>query len=912
MKHRFALWQKFTSRSLPDRIGWSTLAMAAIFLVYNLITALLDPVWQQWAFAGISAVFLAVVFIGVQQMRAGRLRIAGWLLIIGMEALTFSVVLLYTNIAILAATIAGAYALLLAPQTLPRKETTLGIIQGLIVGSSIYIFDFLNPLPRTAPLAPQTAWVLAAVLLLLYVVSLAQQFPSLDMRTKYILGTLVGAAVVITALMTYYINSSTDILVSFARQRLHTSAQQAAREVDNFLFDALARVQMGSVLAGVRELASEDVHTPAQQAKVEHTLGRLGTLTPAFFHSLIVVDRTGQMLASAPADLQSDATLENQNATYALRAQLEESFIAPVETAPDGRSTIAFVSRVVNREGEPVGALIARYHTTIFQDIIEKQTGAAGPDSFAVLVDNNQVILAHGISPETRLHTLAEATLMTEQMLRDLPYRSFMEIELHSREHVEEETGLPEQAAIVGLANRPWQVLFSQPTYTLLIPVHQQARASGLVSLAFLISTAMTTLLIANYLTRPVVALTEAAQAISEGNLDTRAPILSEDETGVLARTFNATVGQLQDILSTLESQVAERTAALETRSAYLRTTTEITSAISAVLDPGILASESANLIKQRFGLFYAGLFLRDSTGEWAELRAGTGAAGEKMLARGHRIRIGSGVVGWSILYGKPRIARETERDTALPKEFPELSAARSEAALPLRSRGQVLGAILVQSEAPDAFDEDTLAILQIMADQIAVALDNAYLFKESERALQSVQRAFGKLTRSAWKNLLHARPAWGYHYRNERLIPADGPWPAALQRALREEHPIQENGETPTLTLPLQVRGNTIGALQIRKSANALAWSPEEVDALQRLTRRIATALDNARLYQESQRRALQEQIRGQLLSRVHQQTTLEKVLSTAADEIYDTLALEEITIQLMPPSTGGDDAHE
>ncbi len=912
MKHRFALWQKFISGTLADRIGWSTLALAVVFLVYNLITAVLDPVWQQWTFVGISAVFLLVVFIAVRQMHVGRLRVAGWLLIISMEALTFSVVLLYTNIAILASIIAGAYALLLAPQTLPRRETTRGIIQGLIIGSAIYIFDFLNPLPRTAPLSPGTAWVLAALLLLLYIFSLVRQFSALDMRTKYMLGTLIGTAIIITGLVTYYINSSTDILVNSARQRLRTSAQQTAREVDNFFVSTLENARLGSVLPDVQEFADEKTRDPALQSQVEDTLERLRALNPAFIHSLILVDRAGKVLASAPAGFQGDAALENQDTAYALRTQLEDAFISPLETAPNGRNTIAFVVRVANKEGQPVGALITRYHAAILQDIIEEQTGSAGPHSFALLVDNNQVILAHGLSPEIRLNTLSGLTGLPAQALRDLAYRSFIEAGLHPQsEKLEGQSETVEQAAVASLESRPWQVLFAQPNSILLAPVRQQARASSTISLLFLVGMALITSLVANYLTRPVLALTETAQAISAGDLEARAPILSEDETGILARTFNATVGQLQETLSNLEAQVAERTAALETRSAYLRITTEVTSTISTILNPDILAAEAVNLIKQRFGLSYAGLFLRDSTGEWAELRAGTGSAGEKMLARGHRIRIGSGMIGWSIRYGQPRIAQEVEHDT-VRLEFPELSATRSEAALPLRSRGQVLGAITVQSEKPHAFDEDTLAILQIMADQIAVALDNAHLFTESEQALQSVQRAFGELTRSAWKNLLSARPSWGYCYRNERLVPADAAWPEALRRALQEGRPIQEDGTSPALTLPLQVRGNTIGALQFRKPADALAWSPEEVETLQRLTERIATALDNARLYQESQRRALQEQIRGQLLSRVHQQTTLEKVLSTAAEEIYTTLALEEITIQLTPPSTGGNDAHE
>ncbi len=907
MKRRLTLWKNFRSTTPADRIGRGTLVLAVVFLVYNLITAILDPVWQQWAFASIAGVFLVAVLIGTRQMRGGNLRLGGWLLILSIQMLTLSVVVLYTDIAVLAATIAGAYALLLAPQTLPRKEITLAIILGLIVGSGIYIFDFFNPLPRTAPLSPQTAWVLAGILLILYTTSLVRQFPTLDIRTKYMLGTLLGASMVIASLVTYFITTSTDTLLASARQRLHSSAQQTANEIDGFFNNTLANVRLGGYLPSIQKYTDEKTRSLVTRTQVEDVLSRLRAVNPTYIRSYTLVDYTGEVLASAPVNFQRSAYIEGLDTSYALRTQLEDAFISPIETPPNGRSTIAFVVRISNPEGQPVGALIARYDTDILQSAIIKHNGSAGPNSFAVLVDNNQIILAHGMAPQSRLQTLSGITGLSPQTLRDLAFRTFVEIDLDGRPDD------VEQAAVAGLESRPWQVLFAQDKETLLAPVQRQARTSGAISLAFLIGMAGTTLFIANYLTRPVVALTATAEAISAGDLDARAPVLSEDEAGILARTFNATVNRLQDTLASLEAQVAERTAALETRSAHLRSTAEITSAISTILQPDVLAAEAVTIIKQHFNLSYAGLFLVDTSGNWAVLQAGTGAAGEKMLARGHRIQVGSGMIGWSILHAQPRVAQIAQSDE-VRLEFAELSNTRSEAALPLRSRGQVLGAITVQSEEPNVFDEDTLAILQIMADQIAVALDNALLFEESKQALQSVRRAFGELTLSAWKDLLSGRPSWGYRYRNGRVTAVEDRWPSALQRALWETRPIQSDEETsgPTLTLPLLVRGIAIGALQFRKPADALPWAKDETDALQRLAERISIALDNARLYQESQRRALQEQIRGQLLSQLHQQNTLEKVLATAAEEIYTTLALEEITIQLMPPSTSGNAPHE
>ena len=116
-------------------------------------------------------------------------------------------------------------------------------------------------------------------------------------------------------------------------------------------------------------------------------------------------------------------------------------------------------------------------------------------------------------------------------------------------------------------------------------------------------------------------------------------------------------------------------------------------------------------MIRERFGLYYVGLFELDPGGEWAILRAGTGEAGSAMLARGHRIRVAEGMIGWSVEHGQSRVALAADED-AVRLATAELPETRSEAALPLRSRGRVRGALTVQHRQPGAFDPDTLAVL--------------------------------------------------------------------------------------------------------------------------------------------------------------------------------------------------------
>ncbi|NIV38224.1 MAG: hypothetical protein GWN58_55050, partial [Anaerolineae bacterium] len=101
----------------------------------------------------------------------------------------------------------------------------------------------------------------------------------------------------------------------------------------------------------------------------------------------------------------------------------------------------------------------------------------------------------------------------------------------------------------------------------------------------------------------------------------------------------------LRGLIGGLEHQVAERTRDLARRTAYLEATADVGRAASSILETGQLIEEVVELIRERFDLYYVGLFEVDPGREWAILRAGTGAAGRAMLARGHRIRVGDGMI---------------------------------------------------------------------------------------------------------------------------------------------------------------------------------------------------------------------------------------------------------------------------
>jgi GAF domain-containing protein len=180
--------------------------------------------------------------------------------------------------------------------------------------------------------------------------------------------------------------------------------------------------------------------------------------------------------------------------------------------------------------------------------------------------------------------------------------------------------------------------------------------------------------------------------------------------------------------------------ADLARRSTQLQTAAEVSRAANSILNPDELMRQVANLVRERFELYYAGLFLVDPTGEWtgeagrwAVLRAGTGEAGRIQLEQGHKLEIGGeSMVGWCVANKQARIALDVGEE-AVRFENPLLPETRSEMALPLIVRGQVIGAMTVQSTQESAFSDEDVAVLQTMADQVAVAIENARLFEQAQ-----------------------------------------------------------------------------------------------------------------------------------------------------------------------------------
>jgi len=200
---------------------------------------------------------------------------------------------------------------------------------------------------------------------------------------------------------------------------------------------------------------------------------------------------------------------------------------------------------------------------------------------------------------------------------------------------------------------------------------------------------------------------------------------------------------ELEEQRERLEETVKERTRDLTRRTRYLETTATVARDVALELDLQGLLSHVVTLISERFAFYHTGIFLLDPSDEWAELRAASSAGGQRMLARRHRLRVGAeGIVGHVAGSGVHRVALDVGEDAVFFDNM-DLPETRSEIALPLRVRGKIIGVLDVQSRESEAFSQEDVAVLQVLADQVAMAISNAHLFQRIDESMEEERRAW-------------------------------------------------------------------------------------------------------------------------------------------------------------------------
>lgn len=363
---------------------------------------------------------------------------------------------------------------------------------------------------------------------------------------------------------------------------------------------------------------------------------------------------------------------------------------------------------------------------------------------------------------------------------------------------------------------------------------------------------------------------------------------------------------ELNELRASLEERVNQRTAQLqlanqinERRARQFQAVAEVTKIISSIQTLETLLPRITQVISEQFNVYHTGIFLVDKNREYAVLRAANSTGGKKMIELGHKLLIGqTGIVGFVTATGQPRIALDVGSDATFFNN-PHLPNTHSEIALPLRYANEIIGVLDVQSVEPNAFNQDDVDVLFTLADQVAVAINNAVTIEEAQSLLQEAQTAIRKSTLDAWQVMKPRSVQYGYTFVENLVKPLEAPITEShVQEVLTKGERIVSD---ETLAIPLRLRGQVVGVINLN-TKKKFNLTEDDVDIAQAITERLSLALENATLLESTKNRADFERVTTDITSRISSSTRFETILQTAAQELSKALGGSDVLVQIEP----------
>jgi GAF domain-containing protein/HAMP domain-containing protein len=815
----------------------------------------------------------------------------------------------------------GVATATLPPQWVPRVN-----LAALVLGVYIIIADLYLPNDFGNPAVPLLTPAFAIIVATILISGTFRQLGFFPLRAKLIFFFVLVAIVAVTAVAVGTNFTIRNELEQQAGLDINTLGQRVSRAISTDLATQVHLLQ--AVGTQFEEPAAETSNSySGSQADILGTINALdATWRNAPDNSMLIRNITENNLATELREFQELSPdhvelfiTDRYGANFAATNRTSDFYQADEDwwqaaynngkgntyigqpAFDESSQTFAIIIAIpLFSEDELVGVLRSTLDVNTLVDLLDKESfGETGQVDLRI----NKVSLlgTEQLSQDERsaLMTLAGA-------YGEIPYNGAPN--LVSEVQVRPSENSPAAQAISRLS---WSVIVAQDLNEALQPVEIQLRTTTLIALLVLLGAVFLGLIAAQRIAEPLVRLTHTASQISTGDLAARAVIQTEDEIGTLAGTFNEMNNQLGKVLAGLEQRVAERTADVEAarlqsekRAQELQAISEISRIISTEQRLETLLSLIAQLVSERFNFYHVGIFLIDNSGQFAVLQAANSDGGQWMLERGHKLEVGhTGIVGNVAQTGKPRIALDTGID-AVYFDNPDLPNTHSEMALPLNLRNQTLGVLDVQSLSPGAFDESDASTLGILADHVAITIDNARLFEQSQQALRELQALYRQYQAQEWDAFMRHESTVGFHQFSIGGKVLEHPLES------KEIHEVIEKGEMivrnaapgkaePSMVIPVKLRGQTIGVLNIKAPTPNLVWNQDEINLVQAISDRLALALDNARLLQESQRRAAKEQKIGDVTAKIGASIDMRNVLRTAVEELGHALPGAEIVIQ-------------
>jgi GAF domain-containing protein/HAMP domain-containing protein len=932
LKDRYSALSKIEQRTF-----WIVLSLCIILAVFasTVFDTLFGATTLQYALINAIPFSLSIlslisaILIFLRHKEAGS-----WLLLFGSLIALLLAVSQAEGYGFPAAFVLLAITLFVPVQLLQGQKAAAALGVGIVGTVATILVDTFWTLPRVPALAEDvTAALTASIILgLIILAAIAIQYRSLSIRAKLLilaLGTGLVSIIIVAGFTTY---STQRALQQDTSSALVSAAHHTMDQVDGYIKYSIYRLVSDAKIPAITAYFKS---TPEERAaSKDGMLALLTALTqsdPQYIGSYALLDKDGTDILDTFGD---DIGKNRQYQDYFIGPiQRHVTVVSPVTYSPtlqDPKDHVFYIGApVLDTNGEPLGVLLVRFRSALLDKILFNSIGFAGQGSYGIMLDEHNIVVSHGTKPDWVAHTLVEpdsATwdeLMLDHRLTNIPLQE-LSLNLPTFDQglqdmsgtdvyfssTDPAWGNPMEVGVAKSAYTRWKVAYVQPQFVALKPVVAQRRSITLTALLTGIFVAIAGFAVAGTITQPISSLAATAEQIATGDLSARANVPPGDEIYSLAVAFNRMTDRLKDTLGSLERRVAERTADLEMarllserRALELQSISEISRLISSEQRLHILLPLITRLVSEKFDFYHVGIFFVDGTKQYAVLQAANSQGGQRMLTRGHRLEVGQiGIVGNVAKTGESRIALDVGAD-AIYFDNPDLPKTRSEMALPLNVHGETIGVLDIQSTRPGVFTENDANTLSILADQIAVAIDNARLFGQNKQTLEEVQALYSQYLRQEWSTFIQSRPSIGYvqsMISGKPLVePAES---EEIYRALENGRVVvMQNNEQflPSMAVPVKLRGQTIGVLRIQAPTKNRTWNQDEINLAQAISDRLALALDNARLLFVSQRQTAKEQKIGEVTAKIGASMNMRNVLQTAVEELGRALPGSEVIIQ-------------
>ena len=310
------------------------------------------------------------------------------------------------------------------------------------------------------------------------------------------------------------------------------------------------------------------------------------------------------------------------------------------------------------------------------------------------------------------------------------------------------------------------------------------------------------------------------------------------------------------------------------------------------------LISRSITLIHNRIGSYHSAIYLIDESGMWAEIAGCVGSAGRGLLGRRHRLAVGSAsFVGWVTENRLPHISHDVDQDPLYFKH-PMMPNTRSEMVIPLLLEDRAIGALDIQSDHPEAFNEDLVRVAEAMANEVSVAIENARLLHDARNRLELIEREFSGQFSESWQRVLLQHEDYTFQ------LGADS---AEINSDIERIHTkVAASGNTyldkerSTITVPIQLRGLTIATVSATRNVEAGIWSEDDLVLIEALASQTSLALETSRQYSEEQRRLAELEIVNRISQAVSQLIRLDSLYRVVHSQMNQVLGRTDLSVAI------------